>query len=279
MDDVARLDVEVHRPALGQVELVRARPGRRRRPGGYSKVQANCWPVTLIAHLAGLGLLDVLEDEVRVGAEAEDHDRRDERPHDLEARVAVDRRPVLLLLARAHPELPDAVAGRRLDEHEDRDREDEQDVPERVDGVGLRRRRRREPVDGRPSTTPIAEAITPMTTSWTTDARSRWRSRSPAPVLPRAHGPRSYAYGPTGCNPIPASRPRKRGRAGSEACARRRRRCCGVARAIAGVRARPSGSAGGAARKSDGARRGGGGTPWRTGPAGGSRRGRRPRGP
>ena len=68
---------------------------------------------------ASLDRLDVLQDDEGVGAQPDEHDRGERGPDDLQARVAVDRRAVLLLLARAHPELPDAVEDDRLDEDED----------------------------------------------------------------------------------------------------------------------------------------------------------------
>ena len=49
-----------------------------------------------------------------------------------------------------HPEVQDREADHRRHEHEDRDRGDDQDVPERVDLVGLRRGGGREPVDQQP---------------------------------------------------------------------------------------------------------------------------------
>ena len=85
----------------------------------------------------GVGALDVLEDDVGVGAEADEQDRGDRRPDDLDARVPVDRRPVQQLLARLHAVLPDGEEDDRLDEHEDRDGGDQQDVPQRVDVLGL----------------------------------------------------------------------------------------------------------------------------------------------
>ncbi len=58
-------------------------------------------------------------------------------PDHLEPRVAVDRRAVLVLLAGAHPELPDREQDDGLDEHEDRHRGDQQHVVERVDVARL----------------------------------------------------------------------------------------------------------------------------------------------
>ena len=54
-------------------------------------------------------------------------------PDDLQPGVAVDRRAVLELLARAHAELPHREEDDDHDEHEDRHRDDQQDVVEGVD--------------------------------------------------------------------------------------------------------------------------------------------------
>ena len=139
VQDVLADDVELHRLALGHVEL-RGRERSCRRCRVYSKVQVNCWPMTLTWSSCRVGrrLLDVVQDDVGVGAQRDQQRRRHRRPDDLEPRVAVDRRAVELLLARAHPELDDRDEDDRRHEDEDRDRDDEQDVPERVDLVGLR---------------------------------------------------------------------------------------------------------------------------------------------
>ncbi len=107
------------------------------------------------------GLLDVGQHDVGVRAEADEQDRRDRRPDDLQPRVAVDRRAVLELLAGTHPELDRAVEDDRLHEHEDRHRRDQQDVPQRVDLLALRGCLDREPVDPQG------------------DARCRWQTRLP----------------------------------------------------------------------------------------------------
>ena len=95
----------------------------------------------------GVGRLDVLEHDERVGAQADQHDRRDRGPDDLQARVAVDRRPVEVLLARAHPELEHREQDDHRDPDEHGDREDDQDVPQRVDLLRLFGGRDGEPVD------------------------------------------------------------------------------------------------------------------------------------
>ena len=76
----------------------------------YSKVQANCWPVTsTIASVAGLaGAFSMsCSDDVGVGAQAEDQSAGIAVQMTSRRRVAVDRRPVQVLLARAHPEVDD----------------------------------------------------------------------------------------------------------------------------------------------------------------------------
>jgi hypothetical protein len=90
VDDVLGADEEPHRLALGQVQLRRAdrlAAGLRvlERPGELLADDVD-------AHLVGLRLLDVGEDDVGVGAQPEDDRRRDQRPDDLQARVAVDGR-------------------------------------------------------------------------------------------------------------------------------------------------------------------------------------------
>ncbi len=84
---------------------------------------------------------------VRVGAQADDQHGGQRGPDDLEARVAVDRGAVLLLLPGAHPELPHRVDDDGLDQHEDRHRRDQQHVVERVDVLGLLGGVGREPRD------------------------------------------------------------------------------------------------------------------------------------
>ncbi len=60
----------------------------------------------------------------------------------------MDGRAVELLLARPHAELPHAEQDDDRDEHEDRDRGDDQQVPQVVDRLGLGRRLLRKPLDG-----------------------------------------------------------------------------------------------------------------------------------
>jgi hypothetical protein len=145
VDHVERLDGEVDRPVARDVELRRGELLARR-------VVVEEGPRELLAddpHVerVGLGLLDVGQRDVRVGAEPDEEDRRDRGPDDLQPRVAVDRRTVLELLARLHSIAPDAVQDDHHHEHEDRYGEDHQDVPDRVDGLRLGRGLRREPVD------------------------------------------------------------------------------------------------------------------------------------
>ena len=92
----------------------------------------------------GLGL-DVVEHHPAVDRQHGDDDERDRHPDDLEPGVAVDRRAVAHV-AGLGAEADDAVDGDRHHEHEDRHREDQQDVVERVDVRG-RPEAWREPVD------------------------------------------------------------------------------------------------------------------------------------
>jgi hypothetical protein len=135
----------------------------------------------------------------------------------------------------------------------------------------------------RPMAMPIADAMTPMTTSGMIGALSRREflpAGSPAlraPCSPvSSPGPmraRSYAYAPTDGNAVPETRqarharpPRGAGSRGSRR--RRRRRRCATRRPCRCARRRRRwrpGAACGARRGSPrGRRRGGGGRPWRT---------------
>ena len=110
VQDVLGLDAEVDLLALRQVELgggdlLAAVTAVEERPGELLADDADL-------HLARLGLLDVLQDDVGVRAERDEDDRRDRGPDHLEPRVAVDRRAVLELLARPHAEPPHASRGR-----------------------------------------------------------------------------------------------------------------------------------------------------------------------
>ena len=142
VDDVKRMELEHDRLVLGEVQV-----------GGDDVLAAR-----VVGELerelplgdvdrdrARLVLLVVAEHDVGVADEADDQHRRQGRPDDLEPRVAVDRRAVLLLLARLHPELPDREQDDGHDERSDRYRRDQQHVVERVDVVRLVGTRRREP--------------------------------------------------------------------------------------------------------------------------------------
>ena len=150
VQDVLGLDGEVDLLALRHVELRRGdllaavRVLVEERPGELLADHAD------LEGRLGRRLLDVREDDVGVGAQRHEQDRRDRGPDDLEARVAVRRRAVELLLARLHPEAPDGVEDDRRDEHEDRHGDDHQDVPQRVDRPGLLGGGGGEPVDQDP---------------------------------------------------------------------------------------------------------------------------------
>src|SRR3954452_2571698 len=107
VEDVLRLDVEADRLALGEIELARgdllaaALAGVVEGPGELLADHA-------VLHLARLGGLHVAQDDVGVGAQRDEDDRRRRGPDHLEPRVAVDRQAVLELLARAHAEPPHA---------------------------------------------------------------------------------------------------------------------------------------------------------------------------
>ena len=140
---------------------------KRRPPSLYANVQANCSPPDLDHALVARGgrLLDVAHHDVGVGDERDDEDRRGGGPDHLELRVAVDRRAVEVLLARSHPEVEHREADDHGHEHEDRDRRDEQDVPERVDRPCLRRSPRRGTSrSGGCRSIPRTEATRPTTT-------------------------------------------------------------------------------------------------------------------
>ena len=178
-------------------------------------------------------------------------------PDDLEARVAVDRRAVELLLAGAHPEpdrprraRPSTTSTKIGIEH------DQQDVPERVD---LARPAWR-PLGGNQSigsatAIPMIDAMTPTTT-----ARSRSAAAKRLCLAPCRRA--SYVLGATNVTCAPA------------------RPCWPRLDSGGGANRRPAadGHRGGGCGSRRRQRRGGAGTPWRTGPAGGSRRAGRPRG-
>src|SRR3954453_6146076 len=140
VDDVLALDLELHGLARRQVELRRpellAALVVLERPGELLAEDLD--DALLLARREGGRLLDVAQDDVGVDDEADDQRRRDRCPDDLEARVAVDRGPVEVLLAGAHPEVEDGEPDHRRHEDEHRHGRDDQDVPERVDLVGLR---------------------------------------------------------------------------------------------------------------------------------------------
>ena len=148
MDHVDRADLEVDRLVLWHVQLgglQRCAPGYRGRilvgPGELlaGDFDDHLWP-------GGL-LFVVVEHHERVGHQPEQDHRGDRRPDHLQARVAVDRRSVLQLLAGLHAKVPDREKDHRHDEHEDRHRGDHQHVVERVGFVGLLGGLDREPVD------------------------------------------------------------------------------------------------------------------------------------
>ena len=99
-------------------------------------------------------------------------DRRDRGPDDLQARVAVDRRAVEVLLARPHPELQDAEQDDDRDRHEDRDRDDDAGRPRGVDRPACVEAACGNQWIGRPAAMPIAEAMTPND-----DPAGRWCAR------------------------------------------------------------------------------------------------------
>jgi hypothetical protein len=149
VDDVLGLDGEVDLLPQRHVEL----RGGDLPPVRVVRVLVEEGPRELLADDADLegrvggGLLDVGQDDVGVGAERHEHDRRDGGPDDLELGVAVDRRAVEVLLARDHVEAPDGVQDDRRDQHEDRHGDDHEHVPDRVDRAGLVRGGDGEPVD------------------------------------------------------------------------------------------------------------------------------------
>ena len=133
------------------------------RPAGTRSVQANCWPVTLTRISSALRLLDVVEHDVA---------RRSTSATSMIAGIAVQTTSRRVLPWIGGPSRSSSPGRMRkfttlnrtmiVTSHEDRDRDDDQDVAERVDRPGLRRRRRREPVD----------------------RQARWRCRSPTRSAP-----------------------------------------------------------------------------------------------
>jgi hypothetical protein len=141
--DVGRADLELHLAVHGEDEVV----------GAYAaavRVLVIEVPGELLArhpHLerVALELLDVAQHDPRVAGEDRDDEGRHGDPDELEPRVAVDWHAVARV-ARARAELPDAVDRHRHHEHEDRHRDDQQDVVEEVDLARGRGALRREPV-------------------------------------------------------------------------------------------------------------------------------------
>ena len=142
----------------------------------YRNVQANCSPTTRTLQRVGVRGLDVLEHHEGVGAQADQDDRGDRGPDDLQARVAVDRRPVEVLLARTHPELQDREQDDHRDPDEDGDGKDDQDVPERVDLLRLCGGGDGNQSISRPAAMPSADAMTPTPTICRQSARACGRS-------------------------------------------------------------------------------------------------------
>ena len=148
------------------------------------------------------------------------------------------------------------------DEH--RDREDDQDVPQRVDRLRLFGGGEREPVDQRPAAMPRIDATTPMP-SICSSRRERAGARAP--------GVLSLSSRPMGRHPMSA-------RTNASPAVAWRQTSGGAVRRTGAERPRAVERAVGARplRGNRTVRRpGSAGTPWRTGPAGGSRRGARPR--
>ena len=107
--------LNLHRPVLGQVELRSTLTGLAARARG--RVLEG--PRELLAgdvddHRVRAWRFSMsVQDDVGVGAQADEQHRRDRGPDDLERGVAVDRRAVLELLAGPHAELPRRRRGRR----------------------------------------------------------------------------------------------------------------------------------------------------------------------
>ena len=157
-----------HRLSFGQVELVgvdRLAAGAC----GYSKVHANCWPVTSTT---------ISSASASSRCRAAPRRRSRTRPTRMSAGIAVQMTSRRVLPWIGGPSLSSSPGRMRnfqtqnrtttIDQHEDRDRGDDQHVVERVD---LARPASRPPAgtsrSTAPSAMPIADAITPMTTSAT----------------------------------------------------------------------------------------------------------------
>ena len=218
----------------------------------------NCSPTTRTFIALGRGrLLDVGQHDVGVRAEADEQDRRDRRPDDLQPRVAVDRRAVLELLAGPHPELDRAVerrssprARRRAPTRSaGRPTACRSSCPAWTPGPGTSR-------SSRATAMPMADAIAPIRSICLTAARPSRAGGSSALMALLAHG-----------RGILRERS-DRGAGGRQAAARGVQLC---------VRDRVG--SGGRPGSPRAPRRGGGGTPWRTAPAAGSPRGARPHAP
>src|SRR4051794_34503927 len=142
VDHVLRGDVELDGLVLGQVEPVALQVPQAR----VLEVPGELLAVDLHGHLVRLLRLDVIQHDPRVDRQRRDDQERDRHPDHLEAGVAVDRRAV------AHVAGACAVPDDAVDRHghhqdEDRDRDEQQDVVQRVDLVGALGRPDREPVD------------------------------------------------------------------------------------------------------------------------------------
>ena len=176
-----------------------------------------------------------------------------------------------------HAPLVDGVEHDRLDEHEDRDGRDDQDVPEGVDRPRLRRGRRSGTSrSASPSAMPIADATSrdgeQRDDVHTAAADGRIAALGRRSWLLHSHGARSICDVPDERNREPIGT-RRAARGG-------RRKALGRDGMAEPAEVRGAAQRDGPARRGrpTARRPGSGGTPWRTGPAGGSRRGGRPRG-